>query len=131
MRIAVTYENGTIFQHFGHTEQVKVYDIQEGKIAAATVISTIGHGHSALVAFLTAMHVETLICGGIGGGAQQALANAGIQLYAGISGDADAAVAAFIEGTLPHNTAANCNHHDHHDHGHDCSHHCGENSCHH
>ena len=129
MRIAVTYENGTIFQHFGHTEQVKVYDIQEGKIAAATVISTIGHGHSALAAFLTAMHVETLICGGIGGGAQQALANAGIRLFGGVSGDADAAVQALLDGSLAYNPNVMCNHHGE---GHQCGDHghCGH-SCHH
>ena len=27
MRIAVTYENGQIFQHFGHTEAFKIYDV--------------------------------------------------------------------------------------------------------
>jgi len=131
MKIAVTYENGNIFQHFGHTQEFKVYDVEDGKIISSRVVDTNGQGHGALAGVLNVLKVDTLICGGIGGGAQQALANAGIQLYAGISGDADAAVAAFIEGTLPHNTAANCNHHDHHDHGHDCSHHCGENSCHH
>jgi len=133
MRIAVTYENGSVFQHFGHTEQMKVYDVADGKVTASAVVSTNGNGHGALAGFLTSIHVDMLICGGIGLGAQQALAQAGIELYAGITGLADDAVAAYLAGTLPHNTAANCNHHDHdhHEHGHDCGHHCGEHSCHH
>ncbi len=32
MRVAVTYENGQIFQHFGHTETFKIYDVEEGKV---------------------------------------------------------------------------------------------------
>jgi hypothetical protein len=30
MKIAVTYENGMIFQHFGHTEQFKIYETENG-----------------------------------------------------------------------------------------------------
>ena len=129
MRIAVTYENGSVFQHFGHTEQMKVYDIADGKVAASAVVSTNGSGHGALATFLTAIHVDMLICGGIGPGAQQALTQAGIQLYAGITGSADEAVAAYLAGALPQNAAANCGHHDH-GHDHSCSGSCGEHGCH-
>ncbi|MBQ9644666.1 MAG: DNA-binding protein, partial [Lachnospiraceae bacterium] len=48
MRIAVTYENGNIFQHFGHTEEFKVYEIEDGKVVSAEVIDSNGSGHSAL-----------------------------------------------------------------------------------
>ena len=78
MKIAVTYENGQIFQHFGHTEQFKVYEFEGKDIVNVEIVSTNGNGHGALAEFLVENGVDTLICGGIGGGAQAALAEAGI-----------------------------------------------------
>lgn len=133
MRIAVTYENGQIFQHFGHTEQFKVYDVEDGKVVASEVVGTEGSGHGALAGILNALNVDVLICGGIGGGAQAALAAAGIQLFGGVSGSADEAVAALLGNNLTYNPNVKCNHHgEHHHHeggcgSHGCgSHHCGE-----
>ncbi|MCD7828753.1 MAG: dinitrogenase iron-molybdenum cofactor biosynthesis protein [Clostridiales bacterium] len=111
MRIAVTYENGQIFQHFGHTEQFKIYDAENGKIVSAQVVSTNGQGHGALADVLRALKADALICGGIGGGARAALAAAGITLYGGASGDADAAVNALLVGELNYNPDAECSHH--------------------
>ena len=103
MKIGVTYENGQIFQHFGHTEQFKIYEVQEGEIISSEVVDTNGSGHGALAGFLCENGVEVLICGGIGGGAQMALAEAGIQLFGGVSGDADAAVEALLKEALEYN----------------------------
>lgn len=126
MRIAVTYENGQIFQHFGHTEQFKVYDVENGQILSSEVVDTNGSGHGALTGVLTILNADVLICGGIGGGAQMALAEAGIKLYGGVSGDADSAVEAFVSGNLTFNPNVQCNHHDHHGEGHTCGDHgCG------
>ena len=100
MRAAVTYENGDIFQHFGHTEQFKIYDIIDGKITSSEVVDTNGSGHGALAGVLSALNVDVLICGGIGKGAQTALAAAGIRLYGGVSGSADEAVEALVAGKL-------------------------------
>ena len=126
MRIAVTYENGQIFQHFGHTEQFKVYDVENGQILSSEVVDTNGSGHGALAGVLTMLNADVLICGGIGGGAQMALAEAGIKLYGGVSGDADSAVEAFLSGNLTFNPNVQCNHHDHHGEGHTCGDHgCG------
>ena len=133
MRVAVTYENGQIFQHFGRTETFKVYEIQDGAVVSAEVTGTNGSGHGALAGVLTDLKAEVLICGGIGGGAQMALAAANIKLYGGVSGDADAAVQAFLNGELDYNPNVQCNHHGHeHDEGHACGdhgcgsdHHCG------
>ena len=132
MKIAVTYSNGEIFQHFGHTEQFKVYDIRDGKIVASQVVDTNGSGHGALAGVLSALDADVLICGGIGGGAQMALAAAGIQLYGGVSGSADAAVEALLAGQLEFNPNVRCNHHDHHHgEGHTCGDHgCGSGHCH-
>ena len=136
MKIAVTYENGEIFQHFGHTEQFKVYDVQNSAIVKAEVIDTNGSGHGALAGLLSDLGVDILICGGIGGGAQMALMQAGIKLFGGVSGNADDAVAACIAGTLSYDPNAKCDHHDHHGQEHTCgdhgcgSHNCGGHSCH-
>ena len=92
MKIAVTYENGRVFQHFGHTEQFKIYQVEDGKVTASQVVETAGSGHGALAGFLRDQGVDTLICGGIGGGAKTALAQAGIQLYGGVSGNTAQAV---------------------------------------
>lgn len=124
MRIAVTYENGQIFQHFGHSAQFKIYDVQDGKILSAQVVDTQGSGHGALAGVLTALNVDALICGGIGGGAQMALAAAGIRLYGGVSGSADEAARALAEGRLTFDPNARCDHHDHEE-----GHSCGEHSC--
>ena len=114
MKIGVTYENGQIFQHFGHTEQFRVYEVQDGKVVSSTVVDTNGSGHGALAGFLKEQQVDTLICGGIGAGAQNALAAAGIRLYGGVSGDADAAVEALLKGELDYNPNVQCNHHGEH-----------------
>ena len=133
MKIAVTYENGQIFQHFGHTEQMKIYTVEHNEVVSSEIVSTNGSGHGALAGFLKAQGVDVLICGGIGGGAQMALADADIKLYGGCSGDADRAVENYLNKTLMYDPHVKCDHHDH-DHGHDC--HCGhhhdhDHECHH
>lgn len=131
MKIAVTYENGNVFQHFGRTEQFKVYDIEDGKVTDAQVMDTNGNGHGALAGLLSAWNVDTLICGGIGAGAQNALAQAGIRLYGGVSGNTDEAVNALLAGNLAFNPDVHCDHHGHHHgEGHQCgadNHGCGGN----
>ena len=129
MRIAVTYENGEIFQHFGHTEQFKLYDVEDGKIVNEQIVDTNGSGHGALAGFLQAAKADALICGGIGMGAQMALFDAGIKLYGGVQGSADEAAKALAEGNLEYDPDAHCDHHGHHHDG-DCGHeHCGEHNC--
>lgn len=126
MKIAVTYENGQVFQHFGHTEQFKVYEVEDKKIVGSKVVDTNGTGHGALAGFLQEEGVSVLICGGIGGGARNALAQAGIELYPGVSGDADAQVQALLEGSLAFDPDTTC---DHHGEGHECKGHHEEHSC--
>ena len=110
MKIAVTYDNGEVFQHFGHSEQFKIYEIEEGQVVSSQIIGTDGSGHEALAGLLASQAVDVLICGGIGGGAQAALEENGVELCAGASGSADEAVAAYLRGELE-NTGANCDHH--------------------
>lgn len=128
MKIAVTYENGEVFGHFGHTEQFKLYEAENGKIVKEEIVDTNGSGHGALAGFLAERKVDALICGGIGAGAQNALSQAGIRFYAGVTGSADAAAKALAEGRLSFDPAARCDHHEHHD-G-DCGHErCAEHNC--
>ena len=128
MRVAVTYDKGNVFGHFGRTEEFKVYDIEDGKVVDSKILGTNGEGCGALAGILNIAKVDTLICGGIGGGAQRALEEAGIKLYAGVSGSTDAAVDALIAGTLEASSEANC---DHHGHEHAEGESCGHGGCHH
>ena len=123
MKIAVTYDNGNIFQHFGKTENFKVYEVEDNQVVSSEVIGSNGTGHGALAGLLSEQGVDVLICGGIGGGAQAALAEAGVELCSGAEGDVDAAVEAYLNGTLT-SAGATCDHHDHEE-GHSCGGHCG------
>ena len=127
MKVAVTYENGEVFQHFGRTPAFKVYEVSDGKVLSGEVIDTNGTGHGALAGFLADIGAEVMICGGIGGGAIAAMSEAGIKVYAGASGSADDAVNAYVAGTLPEIGDATCDHHEHEGHG---EHGCGHDGCH-
>lgn len=129
-KIALCYEDGNVFQHFGHTENFKVYELEDGAIKNTLILNANGSGHGALADFLKNENVDTLICGGIGDGAKQALSAAGIRLFPGVSGNADQAVADFLAGKLDFNPDTQCNHssedhgrHEHAEGGH-CKGHC-------
>ena len=127
MKIAVTYDNGNVFQHFGKTEFFKVYEVEDNKVVSSEVIGSNGVGHGALAGLLADQAVDVLICGGIGGGAQAALEEAGVELCAGAEGDTDQAVEAYLRGELI-SSGANCDHH-HHEEGHSCGGHEEGHSC--
>ena len=120
MKIAVTYEGGSIFQHFGKTETFKMYEVEDGKITSMQIVHAGGAGHSALAGFLSEQSANVLICGGIGEGAQEALKEAGIKVISGAAGEVDAAVNAYLAGELE-SAGTNCDHH--HEEGHSC---CGQ-----
>ena len=126
MKIAVTYDEGKIFQHFGKTEFFKVYDVEDNRVVSSEIIGSNGTGHGALAGLLADQSVDVLICGGIGGGAQAALADAGVELCSGAQGDADEAVEAYLKGELV-SMGATCDHH--HEEGHSCGEHGEEHSC--
>lgn len=127
MKIAATYDNGNIFQHFGKTEFFKVYEVEDNKIISSEVIGSNGLGHGALAGLLGEQGINVLICGGLGGGAQTALKEAGVEVCSGAKGDADQAVEAYLRGELV-STGANCDHH-HHEEGHSCGDHEEGHSC--
>ncbi len=128
MRIAVTYDNGEVFQHFGHTEQFKVYEVEGEKVVSSEVMGSNGSGHGALAGLLAGNDIDVLLCGGIGGGAMAALEENNITVIAGTSGNTDEVVEAYLRGELE-SSGVNCDHHgeghtcgDHEDGGH-CGHH--------
>ncbi|MEE1056990.1 MAG: NifB/NifX family molybdenum-iron cluster-binding protein [Acutalibacteraceae bacterium] len=133
MKIAVTFENGQIFQHFGHTEQFKMYKIENNTIVNTKIVNTMGNGHGALASFLKNNNVDIIICGGIGIGAKNALSQAGIKLYGGVEGSADDAVCRLLNDTLIYNPDIKCSNHNqqhNHKHSNDCNgHSCGYHSC--
>lgn len=125
-RIAVAYENGQVYQHFGHTSEFKIYTAEDGKFTETEIVPTNGSGHGALADFLVLHGVTTVICGGIGGGAKAALAQKGIELRGGVSGNADERAAEYLAGTLAFNADIECSHHHEHGHGHEG---CVEHGC--
>ena len=127
MKIAVTYENGEVFQHFGHSKKFKIYEVEDGAVKASQIVDTNGSGHGALAGFLKSLDADTLICGGIGGGARTALSESGIKLYPGVTGNADEKVADLLNGSLQYNPDTMCNHHGEGNHQHCHGHHgnCG------
>lgn len=130
-RIAVTYDNGKVFQHFGRTEAFKVYEVEDEKVVSSEVIRSNGVGHGALAGLLADHTIDTLICGGIGGGAMAALAEAGIEVCAGAEGDTDEVIETYLRGDLE-SAGVTC---DHHGEGHSCGDHeeghsCGGGGCH-
>ena len=125
MKIAVTYENDSVFQHFGHTPGFAVFETADNQIISETRLSSGDAGHGALATLLAAENVDLLICGGIGGGAINALANAGIQVVGGAQGSVRDVVIAYLNGTLQLRENFHCNHHHHGE-----NHSCGSHGCH-
>ena len=131
MKIAVTTQHTQVFPHFGRTPEFYLVTAEDGKIIEEKIIAAPAEGHGALVGFLVGQGVDTLICGGIGGGAVNGLRSSGIKVYAGASGSVKEQVLSLLSGQLPQQGEANCDHHDEHDHehqhgqghGHGCGHH--------
>ena len=124
MKIAVTSENGTVFQHFGHTPEFAVYDCENGQIVSSRIVSSGDSGHGALAGLLDDERIDVLICGGIGGGAIGALSECGIRVVGGAEGQVDDVVRAYLAGTLVRREGFFCGHHDH-----GAGHSCGDHGC--
>ncbi|MBR4695707.1 MAG: DUF134 domain-containing protein [Selenomonadaceae bacterium] len=125
MKIAVTCENNEVFQHFGHTPSFAVFTVEGGKVVAKEILDCGENGHGALAGLLKEGGVDLLICGGIGGGAQMALAEAGVKLIGGAAGNVDEVVKAYLDGTLMPNPDFQCHHYDG-----EATHSCGSHGCH-
>ena len=124
MKYAITCVNEEVFQHFGKCPSFLLLEMEDGIIAKRSELDANGSGHGALVTLLADAGVETLICGGIGQGARNALSEAGISLISGAKGNVEVIINALIDGTLKDDPNGQCNHH--HEGGH---HDCGSHGC--
>lgn len=113
MKAAVTTENQEVFQHFGKCQTFTLAVIENNQILSKSLLDAQGNGHSALVGLLQAQGVDTLVCGGIGQGAVEALSAAGIQVIRGCQGRVSMILELLAQGLLKDNPSQVCDHHDH------------------
>jgi predicted Fe-Mo cluster-binding NifX family protein len=123
MRIAIPFYMGNIFQHFGHAPQFKVYEVENHQVLMEMLVEVEEQGHGAVADLLQSLDVRVVICGNIGEGAMKALQNAGIIFYGGVTGDADEAITALVQGGLKYDPNIRCTAHAD---GHGCDGDCGE-----
>ena len=103
MRIAVAYLNGEVYGHFWKTENFLVYDIDCENITSRELKGTEGKSHGELVGLLADWNIDILFVGGIGSHAVDLLKMKGIEVYTGVSGDAEKNVIDYLNGKLNHN----------------------------
>ena len=108
MKIAVAYEKGLVFQHFGKAKEFKIYEIDNNKIINSYIVTNNGITHCALIDYLKELNVNILICGGLGYSAISKLNDLGIKLYAGVCGYADDKVLDFINNRLDYDNEYLC-----------------------
>ena len=119
MKIAVPYEDGKVFQHFGRAREIKLYTVENGAVTAAHLVTNEAEGHGAVTRLLKELGVNIVICGNIGGCAQKAVRESGMELYAGVIARADDAVNAFLSNNLAYDPEVGCHEFDD-DHNHTC-----------
>lgn len=126
MKIAVTTENGMVFQHFGHSKEFTIYEVENEKVKSKENLDTGASGHGALADVLKLNSVDILICGGIGAGAKNALREKRIEIVPGVEGKADEMVVKYLSGEKIGNPDLVCTHHHEHGEEGDCAHNgCG------
>lgn len=108
MKIAVSYKDGEVFQHFGHSEQFKIYETDHNQILDSEIIEIEGHGHTVVCNALKEKGVNIVLCGGIGQGAKSLLSQYGIHSFGGVSGNCDEVVYQYLTGKLEFTTAVTC-----------------------
>lgn len=128
MKVAICFDKGRVFQHFGHTKEFKIYEIKDNKVTDFYYVSASGEGCSALVPILKFNQVNVLICGGLGDGAYNHLTEQGIIVLSGVDGDVDEVIGEFINETLEYKEGANCDHHENEGEDHHC--HDNKKKCH-
>ena len=122
MKIAAPSRDGQIDEHFGHCKEYLVFSVNGKKLTQeATIPSTEGCGcKSGIAVDLAAAGVTHMIAGNMGAGALRVLGSHGITVIRGASGNAHAAVQAFVEGKLE-DSGLGCSGHSGGE-GHDCTH---------
>ncbi|MDD5936306.1 MAG: NifB/NifX family molybdenum-iron cluster-binding protein [Clostridiales bacterium] len=110
MRVAVSYDNGNIFNHVGDAKEFKIYDIEDGKIVSTEVLKSSGSGRAMVVDFVSTHFCDVLICNEICSGAKGAVNEAGTKVYGAVTGNADDAVEKLIQNQLEDGDTVICHH---------------------
>jgi predicted Fe-Mo cluster-binding NifX family protein len=100
MKVAITYENGKVFEHFGQTENFIFYEVKDNKVVSEEIKNTNGLSHAELIGFLKDNKTDVLICGNLGGHAINLLKDNNIDIYAGNSGDTKDLINLFVKKEL-------------------------------
>ena len=104
MKVAVSYRDGEIYEHFGHAETFAIYDFDLNNMDNSTkkLIDVRDlSGHEAMVERMRAEGVDAVLCGNMGAAAKAQLLSCGIVPVIGYCGDADTAAELLILGRLP------------------------------
>ena len=103
MKVAVAYENGEIYGHFGHCACFAIYEYGEYVHECTKTLVETGdrEGHQAMADLMREQGVDAVIVGQMGGEAKALLLSYGIVPVAGYSGDADTAADLLVTGQLP------------------------------
>lgn len=129
MKIAVTYDNGKLFRHFGHCENFKFYTVDNGQIVNTELINIEPKGQKHVAEFLGSQEITHLICGGLGGEARETLDNLGIEYFPKVNLTPDEAVDAYLAGNLEYTLERGCcgsKNGENHQHNHSCGCGCGK-----
>ena len=114
MKIAVPCNGNNIWPHFGHCESFMLFETENGKILSSEVIQNPGHKPGFLPNFLADKGAKVIIAGGMGGGAVEIFNERDVEVIVGASGDATAAVEAYVRDELQ-STGEVCHQHEHAD----------------
>lgn len=121
MIVAVPHLQGSVNAHFGSTREFLIATVAGDKVEQTALYQIQGmqHNHAGIAGFLREQGVEVILAGGMGAPMQQALKQAGFEVYCGVSGPVVPAVEAFARGEIEQSEVA-CSHHqgEHHHAGH-------------
>ncbi len=104
MKVAIAYENGEIYPHFGHCNTFALYNYYGETTAECEKVlldSSACQGHSAMAELMRRNGVDAVMAGNMGSEARAALLSMGIVPVVGYSGHADTAADLLVTGQLP------------------------------
>ncbi len=114
LKVAVASENKQVSGHFGHCASFEVFETENGSIVKSESVPNPGHRPGFLPNFLNDLGVNTIISGGMGGGAVDIFNSHNIEVILGATGDSKQAVEDYLSGKLE-STGSICHEHEHHD----------------
>ena len=108
MRVAITYDDGNVFMHYGKTREFIIFEIENNEIKNEFILPCGEYSHHTLADLLSINNVDVLICGGCGGHAIESLEAKNIKIYNGACGDVHNVIKQYINEELTFNGATEC-----------------------